>query len=106
MPKYLLTATYTASGAQGLLKDGGSKRRVAVEQLISNAGGSLEGMYYAFGDPDVYLIVDLPDPATASAISLTVNATGAVCIKTTPLISPEELDQAAKKKIKYRLPGK
>jgi len=54
----------------------------------------------------VYLIVDLPDQATASAISLTVNATGAVRLKTTPLISMEELDQATKKKVKYRMPGK
>jgi uncharacterized protein with GYD domain len=106
MPKYLFTATYTASGTQGLLKEGGSKRRAAIEQLISNSGGHLEGMYYALGEDDVYLIVDLPDQATASAISLTVNATGAVRLKTTPLISMEELDQATKKKVKYRMPGK
>lgn len=106
MPKFLVSATYTASGAQGLLKDGGSKRRAAIEQLISSVGGRLESMYYALGEDDVLLIVDIPDQVTASAISLVVNATGAVRLKTTPLLTVEELDQASKKKVKYRVPGK
>ena len=36
MPKYLITATYTAEGAKGLLKDGGSKRRDAAEQALKS----------------------------------------------------------------------
>ncbi|MFN8006367.1 MAG: GYD domain-containing protein [Terriglobia bacterium] len=105
MPKYLCQASYTAEGTKGLLKEGGSKRKAVVEQTINAAGGKLEAFYFAFGDTDVYLIVDAPDQATVAAISLAVNATGAVTIKTTPLLTPEEVDQAVKKTVKYHAPG-
>lgn len=42
MPKYLLQACYTAEGLKGLLKEGGSKRREAVEQAAKNLGGAPE----------------------------------------------------------------
>ena len=105
MPKYLYQASYTADGAKGLLKEGGSKRRAMVEEMTKAAGGKIEAFYFAFGDSDVYLIVDTPDHATAAAISLAVNASGAVALKTTVLLTPEEVDQAAKKTVKYRSPG-
>src|SRR5436190_16923444 len=97
MPKYLIQASYTAEGAKGLLKDGGSKRRQAAEQVIKSAGGKLEAFYFAFGDTDAFLIVDSPDNASISAASLVVSATGAVHTKTTVLLTPEEIDQATKK---------
>jgi uncharacterized protein with GYD domain len=105
MPKYLYQASYTADGTKGLLKEGGSKRRAMVEEMTKAAGGKIEAFYFAFGDSDVYLIVDAPDHATAAAISLAVNASGAVTLKTTVLLTPEEVDQAAKKTVKYRSPG-
>ena|SRR6266851_1640204 len=105
MPKYLLQASYTAEGAKGLLKDGGSKRRQVVEQAIKSAGGKLEGFYFAFGDTDAFVIVDAPDHASISAASLAVNATGGAHTKTTVLLTPEEIDQATKKSVKYRAPG-
>jgi uncharacterized protein with GYD domain len=105
MPKYLYQASYTADGAKGLLKEGGSKRRAMVEEMTKAAGGKIEAFYFAFGDSDVYLIVDAPDHTTAAAISLAVNASGAVSLKTTVLLTPEEVDQAAKKTVKYRSPG-
>lgn len=105
MPKYLVTASYTAEGARGLLKDGGSKRREAAEQALKTAGGTMESFYFSFGDADAIIIVDAPDHATVAAASLTISATGAVHTKTTVLLTPEELDQAAKKTVKYRAPG-
>ena len=105
MPKYLVQASYTSEGTKGLLKDGGTKRRVAVEQMVSGLGGKLEAIYYAFGDADAYVIVEAPDNVTAAAVSLAVNASGAVSLKTTPLLTPEEIDQAAKKSVNYRPPG-
>src|SRR5688500_6728765 len=53
MAKYLIAASYTAEGAKGLLKEGGTKRRQAAEQAIKSAGGTLEAFYFAFGDTDV-----------------------------------------------------
>ena len=105
MPKYLVQGRYTTQGVKGLLKEGGSKRRAAVEELAKSLGGKVEAFYYAFGDADVFVIIDGPDNATAAASSLAVNASGLVCLKTTPLLTAEEMDQAVKKGVKYRPPG-
>jgi uncharacterized protein with GYD domain len=105
MPKFLFQASYTAEGAQGLLKDGGSKRRAQVEETIKKLGGKMETFYYVFGDPDAFVIVDLPDAVSASAVSLAINKTGIVRCRTSVLITPEEMDQATKKTVSYKAPG-
>ena len=104
MAKYLFKTRYTAAGTKGLLKEGGSARRAAYEKAVQGLGGTVEAYYYSFGEADVVTIVDLPDATSAAALSLTINATGAVEVSTTPLISPEEIDQACKKSVKYRPP--
>jgi uncharacterized protein with GYD domain len=98
-------ASYTLEGAKGLLKDGGSKRRAAVQEMLKGLGGTMEAFYYAFGESDAFVIADIPDNVTATAVALAVNASGAVRTKTTVLITPEEVDQAIKKTVKYRAPG-
>jgi uncharacterized protein with GYD domain len=105
MPKFLIKASYNPDGVRGLIKDGGSKRRAVVQKLIEGAGGKLEAFYYAYGPDDAIIIADLPDATSGVAISLTVNATGAVRLSTTPLITPEEIDAAGKKTVKYKAPG-
>ena len=105
MPKYLVQGNYVGDGIKGLLKEGGSGRRAAVEQLARSMGGTVESLYYAFGESDVYLIVDMPDNASMAAVALLVNASGAVTIKTTVLMTPEELDEAVQKTPDYRSPG-
>jgi len=105
MPKYLFAASYSADGAKGLLKEGGSSRRSMVDKMVADVGGSVECMYFAFGDTDVYLIADLPDAASATALSLTASSSGAVRLKTVPLLSVEEVDEAARKSVLYRPPG-
>lgn len=105
MPKFLLQVSYTVEGVKGLRKEGGTARRVAAEQLVKSLGGSIESFYYAFGDYDVYTVVDMPDHASMSAAALAIAASGAVTGKTTVLISPEEVDAAVKKTPSYRAPG-
>lgn len=105
MPKYLVEADYTVEGTKGLIKEGGSKRRTAVEAALKSVGGKLEVFYYSFGHRDAIIIADIPDPTSALALSLAVGASGSVTYKTTPLITPEEVDQAAKKSVGYRAPG-
>ena len=61
--------------------------------------------YCAFGDDDVYAIAEMPDAATATALSLAINASGAGRLRTVPLITPEEVDQATKEPVAYRPPG-
>lgn len=105
MAKYLFQAAYTSDGAKGVMKEGGSARKAQLGQILERVGGKLDTFYYAFGDWDVVAIVDAPDTATVTALSMTVNASGAVKLRTTPLITPEEVDQATKKSISYRAPG-
>jgi uncharacterized protein with GYD domain len=105
MPKYLVQANYVGDGVKGLIKEGGSSRRAAVEKLVKSGGGKLETFYYAFGETDVYVIMDLPDNASMAAIALTVAASGIINLKTTVLMTPEEMDQAVKKAPSYRPPG-
>lgn len=65
----------------------------------------MEAFYFAFGDNDYYVIVDLPENVNVVAGNLLANATGTVKLKTTVLITPEEVDQAVKKTMDWRPPG-
>jgi uncharacterized protein with GYD domain len=105
MQKYLIQANYVGQGVNGLLKEGGTRRRAALDELFKSMGGNLEAFYFAFGDTDVFLIGELPDNATATALALKVNASGAATCKTTVLITPKEVDEAAKMSPSYRPPG-
>jgi uncharacterized protein with GYD domain len=105
MPKFLWQASFNSDGVKGVVSEGGTGRREAIQQLVSGAGGTLEAFYFAFGDDDVYVIADLPDTETAAAIALTVNASGLVGVKTTLLLTPEEVDAASKHSVDYRPPG-
>jgi uncharacterized protein with GYD domain len=105
MAKYLIQGNYTAEGIKGVLKEGGSGRKEAVSAALKGLGGKIESMYYAFGDTDVYVIVEAPDNVTAAALAMGVAATGTVGIKTTVLLSIEEVDQATKKTLAFRAAG-
>jgi uncharacterized protein with GYD domain len=103
--KYLFQGKYTDQGLKGLLKDGGTKRQAVVAGAIQSLGGTLEAFYFAFGGTDVLGIADLPDNISASTFSLLITAAGGATVKTTVLLTPAEVDQAAKKVINYRPPG-
>jgi uncharacterized protein with GYD domain len=105
MPKYLFEVHYTAEGAKGVAKEGGSGRRAATARLIESAGGRLESFHFAFGGVDAYIIADLPDNVTAAAAVLAANQTGAVATRTVVLLTPEGMDAAAGKALDYRPPG-
>jgi uncharacterized protein with GYD domain len=103
--KYLIQGSYTAEGAKGLIKEGGTGRKAAVQKAIEGVGGKLDSMYYTFGANDVIVICDMPDAITGLALSLAVNASGAVRISTTPILSVEEVDAACKQAVSYRPAG-
>jgi uncharacterized protein with GYD domain len=106
MPKYMIEATYTTQGLQGLARDSASGRRHDVQEAVKAAGGRVEAFYYAFGNNDVVIIVDLPNNVAAAAVSLDSSGTGAVRVRTTPLLTVEEVDQALEIQTNYRAPGK
>ena len=105
MAKYMWTGSYTAEGSKGVIAEGGSSRKAAVEKMLATVGGKLECFYFSFGSDDVVIVVDAPDNVSAAAVGLTVAASGAVKGKLTVLLTPDEIDQAAKKSPAYRRPG-
>jgi uncharacterized protein with GYD domain len=105
MPKYLIEASYTSEGVKGLQSAGGSSRRDAVAATLDSVGGSLESFYFGFGDHDAFVIADLPDNESAAAVAIAVNASGGAVVKTTVLLTPEEVDAAAQRSVGYRPPG-
>jgi uncharacterized protein with GYD domain len=105
MPKYLAVASYTSEGIKGLTKAGGASRRTVVEKLLKSLGGHIEAFYFAFGENDAYLILDVPDNLTAAAISLAVAGAGATRMKTIELLTPEEIDRAMEKHVVYAPPA-
>jgi uncharacterized protein with GYD domain len=105
MPKFLIEASYTLDGVKGVQTAGGSSRRDAVAQLAESVGGRLESFHFGFGNRDAYVILDLPDNESAAAVALTVNAAGGATVRTIVLLTPEEVDAAAKRSVDYRPPG-
>jgi uncharacterized protein with GYD domain len=105
MPKYLVKANYLGEGINGLLKEGGTRRRAAVDELFKSMGGTVEAFYFALGNEDVFIIGDLPDNTAAAALAIRVNAAGVTSCKTTVLLTPQEIDEAVKKTGTYRPPG-
>jgi uncharacterized protein with GYD domain len=106
MAKYLIQASYSAEGVRGLAMDKASGRKAAVESAVKSVGGTLEAMYYSFGEHDVIVIADLPDASSAASMAFAVSSTGLAHTKTTPLLTVEETDKALGKAISYKGPGK
>lgn len=105
MAKYMLIGSYTAEGAKGVLKEGGSSRRDAARKAIESAGGSLDSFYLGFGTDDYYVTADFPSHAAAAAAALTVAASGSSRARTIVLLTPEEVDAAANVTVDFRPPG-
>jgi uncharacterized protein with GYD domain len=106
MPKYLYHGSYTDKGLKGLLKDGGSKRVKVTKKAIESLGGKMEAYYFALGGSDFFIILEAPDNVAAITGSMVANASGTVNVSITALVSPEEVDLAAKQTMKWSPPGK
>ena len=105
MPHYLIRASYTQQGIQGVLKEGAAGRVKAVNALVGSVGGSVESIYWAFGEDDFIAIVEAPDNAAVAAVVSTVAASGAAGVKTTVLLTAAEVDDARGRTVNYRAPG-
>jgi len=105
MPKFLIEASYQPEGARGVAQKGGTARREIISQLIGSMGGSVESFYFAFGDADVYVVADLPSNEAASALALSINQSSVTKVKTVVLLTPEQVDEAARMTPDYRPPG-
>ena len=105
MAKYMIHVSYTQAGIQGVLKDGGTGRRKAVDALAKSVGGSIESFYWGFGKDDFYVTVDMPSHAAAAAVAATVGASGAASASTVVLLTAEDMDEAVKLHPNYRASG-
>ena len=105
MPKYLIEASYTTEGVRGVAQKGGTARREAVAQLINSVGGNMESFHFAFGDADALVICELPGDEVAAALAMSINQSGATKARTVVLLTPEQVDAAAKAVPEYRAPG-
>lgn len=105
MANYLFKTRYTTEGLKGVIEAGGTAREGAVRKMVDELGGTVEAFYYACGHAESYVLVDLPDNETASAVALTAGASGAIDVETVVLLTPSEVDAAAQKSVDYHAPG-
>jgi uncharacterized protein with GYD domain len=73
--------------------------------MAEGLGGRLESFYFAFGETDAYVVLDLPDNRTAAAASIAVTTAGGATSEVVVLLTPEDVDEAAKVSVDYRPPG-
>lgn len=105
MPKYLFSVNYTAEGMEGIRAAGAKSRVDAASTMAKSMGGRLESFHFAFGDTDVFAIVDAPDDEAAAAVAIAINSSGAVSTRTTKLLTVEQVDEALRRTVDYRPPG-
>jgi uncharacterized protein with GYD domain len=105
MPRYLWQISYTTTGAKGLLSEGGTSRRDAITAMVESVGGHVEVCYYAFGTTDLYVIAEVPDEVAAASLSLRTAVAGTARSQTVVLLTPEQIDEAARREVSYRPPG-
>lgn len=97
MPNYLIQIAYNSEAWQALIKNP-QDRMQAVRPAVENLGGKIKEGWFAFGDYDAVVIVEMPDNIAASAIAIAF-AGGGACksVKTTPLMSSAEAVEALNK---------
>src|SRR5215472_2422905 len=109
MPKYAIFFTYSSDTWARMIKSPGD-RTAAVRQLADSVGGSIESVYWMFGDHDGIVIADAPDSLSAAALSVAVGSTGAFKhLETHELFTQDQLGRMlgqAKDAVQvYRPPG-
>lgn len=105
MPKFLVQGSYSGQGLTGVMKEGGTSRMNAAKQIVAEVGGAVEAFYFCFGADDFVCILDLPSNVDMTTVALTAMSNGEIRSRVTVLLTPDEVDQAAKKKEFFRPPG-
>jgi uncharacterized protein with GYD domain len=109
MAKYAIFFSYTPQAWAAMIKKPGD-RSAAARAAIEAVGGSLESMFFMFGERDGFVIVDVPDGEAAAAGAIAVASTGAFrSVQTTQLVTPEDLagvlEKAGQAVASYTPPG-
>jgi uncharacterized protein with GYD domain len=90
MAFYMIQSAYTPQGWAALVKNP-HDRLEAVRPSVERLGGRIVSGWMMFGEYDLMLILDMPDNASAAALSIAAAAGGALRnIRTWPLLTLEE----------------
>lgn len=94
MSTFLLFGTYSADS----LKNVSAKRSDQAAALIKSLGGRLTAGYALLGQPDLVLVVDLPDNERAMRASAGLSRMTGVAFRTAPAVDIKAFDRLMKKK--------
>ena len=104
MAKYLYGLQYTKAGLDGTVKEGFVSREAFFRKTVEGLGGTTEVAYWAYGDVDIFIVVDL-QPEKATALALALAMTGSFRVRTTPLLTAADMDAGARAIPAYKAPG-
>ena len=97
MPYFLTQASYTSEAWSALMRNP-HDRSEAVRPVVEKLGGRIVNAFFAYGEYDVVLILEMPDEASAAALAVAAAGGGALrAIKTTQLIPVAEGVEILKK---------
>jgi uncharacterized protein with GYD domain len=97
MPHYLCQLSYTSEGWAALLRKP-VNRVEAVRPAVEKLGGKIEGAWFAFGESDLIVLLDMPDNICAASFAIAAAGGGTVkSYKTTPLMSIDDGIEALKR---------
>jgi uncharacterized protein with GYD domain len=110
MPTFITYASYSHSGAKGLIEKP-ADRSGAIKTLIEKAGGKLIALYFTTGSNDVVLVSEVADGSDAVAVGMAAAASGSLSkIETVRAWTSSEFkgiaEKAAKVAAAYTPPGK
>ena len=106
MARYLIQVTMKPE-AYATMMQNPQDRGEAVRPIFEAVGGSLEEYYFAVGENTVYVLAEVPDPASVEALTMAVLAGGAITsIKATGILTAQEAIDVMKKAgdVAYRPP--
>jgi uncharacterized protein with GYD domain len=95
MPHYISLMRWTSKGMAGL--PGWRERVDEGEQIINEAGGSLEGVYVTLGRYDVVEIFEAPNDEVAIEILMKLQRFGAEHTETLRAFTREEAEAIVRK---------
>ena len=95
MSHFLYLGKYTSEGLKGLAAEGGTQRRKATERLVESLGGRILEYWFAVGEFDFVLMVEVADDAAGLVAPILTGASGTVRVLTVPLVDPATLDEVS-----------
>jgi uncharacterized protein with GYD domain len=109
MAKFVLFFSYTPEAWSKMIEKPGD-RMAAARAAVEPAGGTLDAIWFMFGEHDGMALFAAPDAEAAAAVSIAVGSTGAFrSPRTHQLVDPQRmpavLETAGRAREAYRPPG-